>query len=232
MADPTTAAAAASQLPPVWALVLPWVLTAFGGAASIIAGAFAAMYRSKENTQQKLVDALKAQALSSESARIASDKARADAERREERLKGEFKATVEALGHSVRRDEAHRFGAALSVAPDADDPTIRFYVKADQYRDAVERREQEERDRDRSIGNEVSLRHPPPSEALALEAFGAAHGPGPRDKVGGPKDGLPLGAGGEDHRAWKRDQEQRGIQTPTQALPPYRGRQDTKGRKQ
>lgn len=221
MADPVAAAEAANQIP--WGTVVPWVLGAVGGTATVLSTAFTAVWAAYKNSQKELVESHKARALSAETRAIAAEQGRELAEQCYAKLRGEFKATTRALGLAVRQDEEQRFGTALSVPPPSDDdPTIRFYVRADKYRESVEKRDQEERDRQRSIGHQTHLRLPPPSkelsrEALALEAFG--------DNPLPNKKNLPANAGREDHRAWRKAQDQEGIVTPEQPVVPHRERQ-------
>lgn len=144
------------------------VAGAITGVSTIVSTAIGVLWKSQKDAQGELVDSLRRQALSSETARIASDQARSLAEKRAGELEmklryktQEFQRAVEALNKARVRVDPGALVGSVPPPPKWEDPSAVWHVEADRqiaYFGGRSDREEAERRRQRPLNPEAERR--------------------------------------------------------------------------
>jgi hypothetical protein len=151
------------------ASVIAWILGSAAATGLAVRQAAAAVWKTGLDAQKELVESLKRQALSSETARIAADAAKSVAERRAGELemryaymKKSYKQAVEALNKARVWVDPGAMVGAVSEPPAWDDPSAVWHVEgakqADYFLGRDGDREEAERRRQRPLNPDAERR--------------------------------------------------------------------------
>jgi hypothetical protein len=141
--QPTTVTAQSHDVP--WGTIILYVLSGVGVTVTIVLGAFRTVWGWMKEKDKALNDARELRATTAETRATRAEEREQEARTQYAKLKGEFKATAQALRETRRREETADVGHPVSIpAPSAEEePTGRFFVDADADRAWNEDRERE-----------------------------------------------------------------------------------------
>lgn len=128
-----------------WGTIILYVLSGAGMTVTIVLGAFRAVWNWMKEKDKALNDARELRATTAETRATKAEERENEARTQYAKLKGEFKATAQALRIARRREEAADVGHPISIpAPSVEEErTGRFYVDADADRAWNEAQERE-----------------------------------------------------------------------------------------